>query len=180
MTIATQQPAIHFTSFAVQQCIRVNYSDEVVYRNIHPSQDPWALGAVNDASFQEAQRETGEAFTLVTVDDTEGEGVIVASERCEAYYIAHDCRHKAISLCNGEYGGLYWRILAFTGGKENLEDAHQMMVGNCEESIRAACEALSRLVDLPNAMRKHSKALDEAEVAPDGESYNQLLSLAGI
>jgi len=180
MTIATQQPAINFTNFAVQQCIRVTYSDEVVYRTIHPSQDQWELGAVNGKSFQEAQRQTGEAFALVTVDDTEGEGVIVASERSEAYYIAHDCRHKTISLCDGEYGGLYWRILAFTGGSEKAEDAYQMMVGNDETSIRAACEGLKRLVDLPNAMRKHSKALDEAEVSPDGESYNQLLSLAGI
>lgn len=181
MSTEVHLPTIQFTAFSVQHCLRVNYPNDVQYRPIHPMQTWAALHSVDGlTSFDEAERAMELSLSLLSVKNAEGEGVVVASERCEAYQIAHGGECEEISVCGGEYGGHYWRILAFVEGSDKAEDAYQMMIGDCEEVVRAACQTLQGLLNLPNAMRKHSEALNKAEVSPDGSNYNELLELAGV
>lgn len=177
MPIATPPQAIKFTSFAVAPCIRVNYNNDVAYRTIHPQQEPAALASVASLNYFD-DHEMG--LSLVSVETDGVDGLVVAPEGSEIYDIAHGADRSEISLCSGEYGGLYWRILAFVDSSTSPEDAYQMMVGDCESTVRAACAGLQGLVSLPQAIRMHSAKLDADEKAPDCDDYNDLLKLAGI
>ena len=177
MPSANAPLAIKFTSFSVAPCIRVNYDNDVVYRTIHPQQEPSALASVASLNCFD-DREMG--LTLVSVEAEGVDGLVVAPEGSEIYDIAHGADRTEISLCSGEYGGLYWRILAFVNGSTNPEDAYQMMVGDCESTVRSACAGLQGLVSLPQAIRMHNDKLDADEKCPDGDDYNDLLKLAGV
>lgn len=169
--------AIKFTSFSVAPCIRVNYDNDVVYRTIHPQQETSALASVASLNCFD-DREIG--VSLVSVEADGVDGLVIAHEGSEIYDIAHGSDSTEISLCSGEYGGLYWRILAFVDGSTNPVEAYQMMVGDCESTVRSACAGLQGLVSLPQAIRKHSEKLDADEKSPDGDDYNDLLKLAGV
>lgn len=177
MTIDTAAQAIKFTSFSVAPCIRVNYENDVVYRTIHPLQEPSALASVASLNCFD-DHEMGVSLVCVEADGVDG--LVIAHEESEIYDIAHGADRTDISLCGGEYAGLYWRILAFVDGSTNPEDAYQMMVGDCESTVLAACAGLQLLVTLPQAIRKHSEKLDADEKSPDGDDYNDLLKLAGV
>lgn len=177
MTTANAPHALKFTSFSVAPCIRVNYDNDVVYRTIHAQQEPAALASVASLNCFD-DHEMG--LSLISVEADGVEGLVVAREESEIYEIAHGAERSDISLCSGEYGGLYWRILGFVDGSANPEDAYQMMVGDCESTVRLACAGLQGLVALPRAIRQHSEKLDADEKAPDGDDYNALLKLAGL
>ncbi|KPC02053.1 Uncharacterized protein AC501_3339 [Pseudomonas amygdali pv. lachrymans] len=119
-------------------------------------------------------------LSLLSVEADGVDGVVVAAEGSEIYDIAHKADRTEISLCSGEYGGLYWRILAFVDGSTNPEDAYQMMVGDCESTVRSASAGLQGLVSLPQAIRMQSEKLDADEKAPDGDDCNDFLKLAGV
>ncbi|RMM39042.1 hypothetical protein QO021_30150 (plasmid) [Pseudomonas amygdali pv. lachrymans] len=177
MPTASSHQAFNFTSFSVEPCIRVNYDNDVVYRTIHPQQETAALASVASLNcFDDLEM----GLSLLSVEADGVDGVVVAAEGSEIYDIAHKADRTEISLCSGEYGGLYWRILAFVDGSTNPEDAYQMMVGDCESTVRSASAGLQGLVSLPQAIRMQSEKLDADEKAPDGDDCNDFLKLAGV
>lgn len=173
----TRQDATKFSSFAVTRCIRVDYENDVVYRTIHPMQDEAVLSTVANLNCFD---ESSMGMSLVSVEADGVDGMVVASVNCEAYDIAHGSNRSDITLTNGEYAGIYWRILGFVGGDEKFEDSYQMMVGDHEETIRAVCAGLQSLVSLPAAIRHHMDNLSLKRKAPNGDDYNELIALAGV
>lgn len=177
MTTAALTQPFHFTSFSVQRCIRIKYETDVVYRPIHAQQNEAILQML---AGQTSLRTPAVNLELITVEIDGDEQVLIDQEDGEFFNIAHGSCEHGIYLSSGTFEGVYWRVLGFVDGSDSLRDAMQLVVGDCEASIRSTCMGLQALVRLPTAIRAYNDKINREETAPDGGDYNALLELAGI
>ncbi|MGE8063938.1 hypothetical protein [Pseudomonas sp. NPDC089569] len=133
---------MNFSRFAVERCIRVLREGDgylihpIDSRQVESILEPiWrdiGFGPNFDLSLIETNVE-GQTYAMVVVSESDFDN------------IARSANVPGIRLASGEYGGVWWRVVAFEDGFPN--EPFVLATTDCENSAQCTCMSFQRLLE---------------------------------
>lgn len=135
---------LQFTKFAMERCLHVIYDSGEHYMPLDVRQREEILAPVANAT--RLTDEDAARLTLIHCEVNESISIVLDTLDSPLYAQASDPNDLEHMPSTGHYAGVVWRVVGYLS--DTPDEAIQLNVGTCEESVRQVLRAFEYLLEV--------------------------------
>lgn len=135
---------LRFTKFAMERCLHVIYDSGEHYMPLDARQCEEILALVANAT--RLTDEDAARLTLIHCEVNESISIVLDTLDSPLYAQASDPNDLEHMPSTGHYAGVVWRVVGYLS--DTPDEAIQLNVGTCEESVRQVLRAFEYLLEV--------------------------------
>lgn len=135
---------LRFTKFAMERCLHVIYDSGEHYMPLDARQCEEILALVANAT--RLTDEDAARLTLIHCEVNESISIVLDTLDSPLYAQASDPNDLEHMPSTGHYAGIVWRVVGYLS--DTPDEAIQLNVGTCEESVRQVLRAFEYLLEV--------------------------------
>nr|WP_011923055.1 hypothetical protein [Pseudomonas fluorescens]CAM96279.1 hypothetical protein pQBR0247 [Pseudomonas fluorescens SBW25] len=135
---------LRFTKFAMERCLHVIYDSVEHYMPLDARQCEEILALVANAT--RLTDEDAARLTLIHCEVNESISIVLDTLDSPLYAQASDPNDLEHMPSTGHYAGVVWRVVGYLS--DTPDEAIQLNVGTCEESVRQVLRAFEYLLEV--------------------------------